>query len=837
MRSRSDISRSSPRFLPSFLAPSISSFLVLFLLPIACLFCRNAHGLATPSSAGELPAVPFSSSDLPIVAIDTDGREIPVDHRIVAGMRVVWNGEGRRNHLSDPPNEYDGRIEIELQGKSSLMFPKNSFRLETQDAAGENLNVSLLGMPSENDWILHAPYTDKTLMRNVLVYTLAGEMGAYAPRVRFCEVILNDEYHGVYVFTERIKRDASRIDMARLAPEDVGDTEITGGYIFKKDKSDPGDNVIAVSNGVDFIIIEPKGDEIVPQQTSWLRDHLASFSNALSADGDYEQYIDVLSFVDNVLMVELAKNVDGYRSSSYFYKDRNARIVAGPVWDYDLSLGNADLLQGWTPIGWYYPLIDRTRSYWYGELLGKLEFYGLCAERWRALRRDRFHTPHLYSLIDEWTELLREAQARNFARYQILGTYVGANPGFPESGSMEDGVPTSGGPTTWDEEIAYMEEFVERRLRWIDEQFGLEFVQVGIDVAEGARGSVCLNNREVSDGVFEGRLTRDVPVLLTARPLSGYEFARWEAREITQYEMPVLVPAGSRWRYLDDGSDQGTEWHTVSFDDSHWNEGRAPLGYGGGNEATRVSFGPDGGAKHVTTYFRIRFHVENPGVYHSLTLDLLRDDGAVVYLNGEEVVRSNMPDTAVDRDVLASARVGGEAEGSYERSTIAPSHLVAGENLVAVEVHQADPGSPDMSFDLELAGTTLTLGEAIAVGADEELSHRPARDTWITAVFTPAETAGAGPPAERPQSYRLGQSYPNPFNSRTVIAYQLPSDSRVDLEVYSVAGQRVATLVAGQQPAGRYRYEWDAAGLGSGVYLYRLAAGGFVQTRKCVLLK
>ncbi|MCK4749819.1 MAG: CotH kinase family protein, partial [Bacteroidales bacterium] len=137
------------------------------------------------------------TSHLPIVSINTDGQWIPEDDpRIIAWMGVIDNGAGQENHLSDPFNEYAGQISIELRGSSSLMFPKNNFSLETQDSLGENLNVPLLGLPDENDWVLHGPYSDKTLMRNVLTFRLANDLGGYASRTRYCELFLNDDYRG-----------------------------------------------------------------------------------------------------------------------------------------------------------------------------------------------------------------------------------------------------------------------------------------------------------------------------------------------------------------------------------------------------------------------------------------------------------------------------------------------------------------------------------------------------------------------------------------------------------------------------------------------------------------
>jgi len=168
----------------------------------------------------------------------------------------------------------------------------------------------------------------------------------------------------------------------------------------------------------------------------------------------------------------------------------------------------------------------------------------------------------------------------------------------------------------------------------------------------------------------------------------------------------ALVPGGATWRYKDDGSDQGTAWRAAAFDDSGWLSGAAQLGYGDGDELTVVSYGPDPANKYVTTYFRRAFNVGDPAAFTALTLELLRDDGAVVYLNGNEVWRSNMPAGAVTAATLAAALVSGTAESTFVSTALDPALLVAGTNVLAVEIHQDSPGSSDLSFDLRLTATS-----------------------------------------------------------------------------------------------------------------------------------
>ncbi len=168
----------------------------------------------------------------------------------------------------------------------------------------------------------------------------------------------------------------------------------------------------------------------------------------------------------------------------------------------------------------------------------------------------------------------------------------------------------------------------------------------------------------------------------------------------------ILVPAGSTWKYLDDGSDQGVAWRDSGFADTGWASELAQLGYGDGDEATTVSYGPDPNNKYVTTYFRHSFDVADPDQFVILDLRLLRDDGAIVYLNGVEVERSNMPSTGVGYLSFAPGTVAGTDETTFFQSYIYPTGIVAGGNVLALEIHQRSLTSSDISFDLELTGLT-----------------------------------------------------------------------------------------------------------------------------------
>jgi Calcineurin-like phosphoesterase/Purple acid Phosphatase, N-terminal domain len=196
----------------------------------------------------------------------------------------------------------------------------------------------------------------------------------------------------------------------------------------------------------------------------------------------------------------------------------------------------------------------------------------------------------------------------------------------------------------------------------------------------------------------------------------------------------VLVGKGAVWSYLDNGSDQGTAWRSTAFNDSGWKTGPAQLGYGDGDEATVVSYGSNSSAKYITTYFRRHFSVTNPAAFVSLTLNLKRDDGAVVYLNGVEVHRGNMPTGAVGYTTRATSALSGADETTFFPSSLSTAQLAAGDNVIAVEIHQSDPASSDISFDLELLGNTsvsVTRGPYLQMAAPNGVTVR-----WRTDAAT-----------------------------------------------------------------------------------------------------
>ncbi|MBN1480796.1 CotH kinase family protein [candidate division KSB1 bacterium] len=410
----------------------------------------------------------FTSSNLPIIIIDTHGEGIRDDERIQADMGIIYNKDGQRNNLTDPLNHYNGKIGIEYRGSTSQSFPKKPFRIETIDDAGNNNNVSLFGMPEENDWVLHNPYSDKSLIRNVMALKISNDIGRYASQTQLCELLLNGEYQGVYVFMEKIKRDKNRVDIASLDAEDIAGESLTGGYIIKVDKL-AGEEIDGWDGeNVFYQYHYPKPQDIQPQQKTYIKNFMTEFERIMKTNQyddpnvGYPKYIDMESLVDHFIINEVSRNIDAYRLSAFMYKDRDdndPKLKIGPVWDFNLSFGNADYFDGWKSDGWnldhliIYTAHEFTPPFWWKRMRETNDFKGRLYRRWQALRNGVLQTDELINYIDSITTTLDEAQRRNFNKWQILGVELWPN-WFVGN--------------TYDEEIIFMKEWLVDRLDWMD---------------------------------------------------------------------------------------------------------------------------------------------------------------------------------------------------------------------------------------------------------------------------------------------------------------------------------------------------------------------------------
>ena len=404
----------------------------------------------------------FTDSNLPIIIINTEnGAEIPDEPKILGTMKIIQRPDGARNFLTDANNDdflnYSGTIGIETRGSSSQALPKKPYGIDTLEDDGiEDKGVKLLGMPKEDDWILNSFAFDDSMMRDYISYEMSREMGQYAANLKYCEVVLNGDYIGLYALSEKIKRDGDRVNIAKLSDDENSFPEISGGYLMQTDRVSDENPAAWYSNGAVYIHEKPNSDDITSQQSSYIESVFRSLdNNANNANitSGYPSIIDIPSFVDYMLMAEIASNADAYALSTYYHKDRGGKLRAGPVWDYNLTYGN-DLFDFFgTPYDrsqtyvWQFNY-SNTGSYFWGDLFNNSTFKCYLAKRFDELTEEGqpLSFNYLSNLIDNTAELISEATERENERWETIDDFSG--------------------------EIANMKVWIQERITWMRNNLG-----------------------------------------------------------------------------------------------------------------------------------------------------------------------------------------------------------------------------------------------------------------------------------------------------------------------------------------------------------------------------
>jgi hypothetical protein len=472
------------------------------------------------------------SSTLPLVLINTNGQTIPDEPKIIADLRIVDNGPGKRNLSIDQPT-FTSKIGIERRGATSqVFFPKKPYGFELRDTSGLNsVNASILGMPAESDWVLNATYNDKTLIRETLTYDVNRQFSTYyTPRYRYCEVILNGSYEGIYILFEKIKRNKNRVNITSIKKTDITGDALTGGYIFKIDKTDGSPSrswqspyTGLVGKPILIQIDRPKPEDLAQEQFEYAKAYVSSFESALNGAQfqdsitGYRKYINDDSFVDYMLLTELCKNVDGYRLSTFFYKDRDSKGLAGkltigPIWDYNLAYGNANYCAGNSYQGWAFnfprtcPNDGFQMPLWWDRLLSDRTFANKVRVKYQTLRQSILKTERIHAYIDSVANVLTESRIRNFQRWPVLGQYVW---------------PNSYVGLTYQDEVSYLKTWIQQRLTWMDTEIQ-------------PFGSVVLANEPIDS--FE--------LLFSPNPSTGVVTVRYQLTRKTDLRLTIMDSSG-----------------------------------------------------------------------------------------------------------------------------------------------------------------------------------------------------------------------------------------------------------------------------------------------------
>ncbi|MEC7947366.1 MAG: CotH kinase family protein [Myxococcota bacterium] len=382
-------------------------------------------------------------SNLPVMIFWTDADADDLWENTAMGLSLLGPEAGRTSLLGAAQDS--GRARLRIRGSSSSNLDKKAFDLELWDADDDgDRNVPLLGMPKNADWVLYAPYYwDDALVRNPLACQLSRDIGRYASRTRFVEVFLAvrdrpldaGDYLGLYVLMEEIEQGDDRVDVKQLDEGDLDEPDISGGYVFKRDRAGSGDVQIwsgSAEGRITFrqpiIMVDPESGDMPDAQLDWISDELDAMGWALvdgmAPDGRrYDDILDVGSFIDHHIINIYFKNPDAFRLSGYFHKDRDDKIHAGPVWDFDRTAGSIDS-RARDPLHWDATNFtgDTTPMFtygWYGPLFDDPVFRARYWSRMEQLLDGELSLESTLAHIDAYASQLSEAGERNEARWGV----------------------------------------------------------------------------------------------------------------------------------------------------------------------------------------------------------------------------------------------------------------------------------------------------------------------------------------------------------------------------------------------------------------------------------
>lgn len=434
----------------------------------------------------------LSVSNLPIIRIDTKTRVIQDEPKIPVVMELFDKGNGQLNQLSASPT-LTTVAGIEFRGSTSqadfyflpgLVKKPYGIELWTDSTGVTSKRMSLVQMPEESDWVLNASYNDRSFMRDFMAQTIAGRLGVLNSKTKFVELVINNEYRGVYILMEKIKQGKNRVPIADLNPTENAGDEVTGGYLLKIDKTSGSPSTtwksnytsgISATQKCEFQIEYPKLGLITQQQFNYIRNYINTWEQKLMTEdmndpkASFREFMDIPSFVNFFILNEVTRNVDGYRLSTYLYKNKESlggKIKMGPAWDFNIAFGNADYLNGWKTDGFLYKAMETEAGskdfwqvpFWWNKLMQDASFRKAVASRWKQVRSSFLNTTSLYATIDSAQVVLKDPLTRNFQKYPLMGRKIWPN--YYVGSTLLD-------------EVNWLKNWIQGRLTWLDAQMAL----------------------------------------------------------------------------------------------------------------------------------------------------------------------------------------------------------------------------------------------------------------------------------------------------------------------------------------------------------------------------
>ncbi|MFL5762513.1 MAG: CotH kinase family protein [Bacteroidia bacterium] len=515
----------------------------------------------TFGASAPLPNV-FTHSNLPIVIINTFSQPIVDEPKINASMKIIDNGPGMINHVTDLPNAYNNNVGIEIRGAFSSTFPQKPYGFETRNNMMVQNDTVLLGMPAEHDWELLTTYNDKVYVRNTLANKLFDEMGHYGVRSRHCEVILNGQYEGIYFLSEKPKRDANRINMSKLDTIDNAGIQLTGGYIIKNDYWDASNSWLLGYSPIDHpgmpvhLVYEyPAPDKITPQQKTYIQTFINSMESALyspsfadTASG-YRTYLSTGSFIDYFIVNELSRNNDGFKKSWFMHKnrdDKGGKLKAGPVWDFDWAwadIPGSSIFSATDGSGWAYKINDDgpdvNSNGWYVRMMQDTTFQNELKCRWLTVRQAMLDTTYLFHYIDSTAIALDSAQMRHQERWATLGVDVGTPEISPQG-------------ATFQEDISIFKAWIAERIAWLDANMPGNCYTLGVGDKPHEPDPICIFPNPAAGFFYVNaehpRINGNTTLLIT--DILGKQMARIPLKHILADSQVISLDGFSNGTYL-----------------------------------------------------------------------------------------------------------------------------------------------------------------------------------------------------------------------------------------------------------------------------------------------
>lgn len=394
----------------------------------------------------------FSKSPLPILIINTFDKEIPDDPKTKAVLNII-NSDRKENKLNDDATEY--AIKIERRGFTSQKLAKKSYTFSLKKKS------ELLQLPSAKKWVLYAPYADKSLIRNVLTYDIYRKMGHYSPKTQFVELVINNNYQGIYVLTDKINIGEHHLNIPKLTINE--NNTVSGGYLLEIDRNNwkslypPEGDTSAVPLSYEPYV--PKKDKIPATIQELIKNQFNEFEKSIYTNNNKYHYLDLNSFVDYFIISEFTKNIDAYRLSTFIYNpDITAyppKFYIDPIWDYNFAYGLTNYNNGFSPEGYVYTSTNYV-PFWWKKLIADPIFKQQLTNRYQNLRKTALSNNTLNQTIDSIYQLCKTPAENNFKKWTVL--------------NATDFWPNYYLGKTHQDEINYLKNWIEKRLVFLDEE-------------------------------------------------------------------------------------------------------------------------------------------------------------------------------------------------------------------------------------------------------------------------------------------------------------------------------------------------------------------------------